>query len=54
MLIGNISFNEKFFEGMKYADFEKYIKSTDLEKGSGLTVSKLAKRLKVGLKEASE
>jgi len=49
MLIGNESINEKFFEGWNYDDFEKFIKQTNIEKGTGLTIPKLAKRLGIEL-----
>ena len=45
MKIGNEIINEKFFEGWKYPEFEKYIKSSNIEKGTGLTVPELAKKL---------
>lgn len=47
MRIGNESINEKFFAGWKFKEFEQFIKSTGMEKGTGLSVIDLAKRLDI-------
>lgn len=52
--IGDVIINKDFFKGWKFTDFEKYIKSSNIEKSSGLSVTELAKRLDVDVPKKKE
>jgi len=54
MKIGKENINEAFFKDWEYDKFVEFVNSSNLKKGTGLSVDKLAKRLGIVIPKKKE